>query len=378
MLQEQPLLLQDQQDIDAKVWPVTILEHNTDPADDYEKPRTPRIELWRRLRSFLLCCQHMRRKASARRLELRRRFMSNWNSQGCPFTYRKMKPAKPRFASCFSSCFPCSADYALAELHGWRKAAQWVVDSGCSVHCTPSVNDLTHVDYTGSDRPLKVADKRNVTVTHTGRIDVPVEAIAPDGTVTQDFLRLSRVLVVPSFRNRLFSCSAGRRQDSLRTVLDGDHGLTGYIELPSGNKLYFDGDPKRYEFHVAMQADGGSGDGLLNHRRLAHFSSERLRASGMQSGHDPLDCEACCLNLKRQGFSTKSRVQRGKAPLATKFGQRINSDTLAMPSSIEGYSYIMVFVDEASEASPPFTFFAMRWLAPSCKPCRATMLSTLT
>ena len=117
---------------------------------------------------------------------------------------------------------------------------------------TPSVADLTHVDCAGSDRPLKVADKRDVKVTHTGRIDVPVKAIAPDGRVVQDYLRLSRVLVVPSFRNRLFSCSAGRTRDSLRTVLDDKHGGTGHIELPSGNRLYFDGDASRYEFHVAM------------------------------------------------------------------------------------------------------------------------------
>ena len=54
-----------------------------------------RDTLARRLRSLLLCMQHMRRCATARALELRRRFKFEWNGCGTPFKWRRTcaKPA---------------------------------------------------------------------------------------------------------------------------------------------------------------------------------------------------------------------------------------------------------------------------------------------
>ena len=237
---------------------------------------------------------------------------------------------------------------AVGDDHAFEAVGKrWVTDSGCSVHCVPSVADLTTVLTQGSDRPLKVADKRRVQVAYTGTIAVAVKAVAPDGSPVDDVLRLSRVLVVPSFRNRLFSCSAARASDGMRTVLDGEGGQPGYIELPSRNRIYFDSD--KYEFNVANQVDNSSEvTGLLAHRRLAHFSSKRLNESGIRGDHDPLTCPACCLNMKRKSFPSRAKAQRQAPPRAIRFGQRVNSDTLAMPASSEGYLYIAVFVDEAS------------------------------
>ena len=330
-------------------------------ADDAPPDRHPNPLV--RLRSMLLCMQHMRRKASARVLELRRRFSDGWNClRGAPFkrpTWQQRKPTgehaedcKRRSAEWYDRASPVSNDPAVGVSGA---CGRWVADSGCTVHCVSSVADLTGVISRGSDRPLRVADKRFVNVTHTGYIDRPVMAVAADGTVVRDRIHLHRVLVVPSFRDRLYSCGTGHSRDGMRTVLDGKDGKQGYIELPSGNRLYFKDGPDKYVFDVVDASVRTSqsyavaeADGLLNHRRLAHFSGARLRDSGIAGGHNPLDCPACRINLKRKAMPSRSKVQRGEPPRAQRFGQRINSDVLTMPESIEGYRSIITFVDEAS------------------------------
>ena len=100
-------------------------------------------------------------------------------------------------------------------VHGSQDASSvhepdvWVADSGCTVHCVTSVDKLTTVDRQGSVRPPRVADNRHVPVTHTGKIAQPVRALSPSGDLVDDVFRLGRVLVVPSFSENLFSCSAG-------------------------------------------------------------------------------------------------------------------------------------------------------------------------
>ena len=89
--------------------------------------------------------------------------------------------------------------------------------------------------------------------------------------------------------------------------------------------------------HVDVSSDDG--EGLLNHKRLCHFSANRLHASGANGKHDVLDCPACCLNTKRAPISRKSATVQGKAKKYSKFGQKVNVDLLMMPDSIEGYKY---------------------------------------
>ena len=273
--------------------------------------------------------------------------------------YRPHKSTMRAFARLKSLCAAKKADnvYAVpdADVTQHDAADQWVADSGCSVHCVSSVDQLTGVTRSGAARPLRVADKRYVHVSHTGFIDMPTVAVTPDGQRVTDQFRLARVLVVPSFKTNLFSCSAARRTDKLRTVLDGPGSdAVGYIELPSHNRILLS---DKYEFTLRVPSDvvqavsSPIDSSTLPHRRLAHFSDSRLVASGIPSKHDPTDCPACMLNAKRGSFPSKSKVQRRLPPRAVRFGQIINSDLLSMPDSIENYRYLMVFVDEASSES---------------------------
>jgi hypothetical protein len=239
---------------------------------------------------------------------------------------------------------------------------RWIADSGCSVHCVSDSSMLTTINRKGSCKPLNVADQRSVHVECTGTIDVLVNSITPDGSSAVDRVTLHRVLAVPSFSCNLFSCSAGLKKDNIRVVLFNTDGSTGYLELPSKNRVYFH-PSSSFKFTLslvksddALNVDvNSSADPTLMHRRLAHFGKGRLHASGVRSDHDPNDCEACAINLKRAPIPSKSRVQRNDAPRCTRFGQRINSDLLAMPVSFDGYQYIITFVDEASsEASIRF------------------------
>ena len=108
----------------------------------------------------------MRRTAHARAEELRRRFELGWQKASDIFKRRKRKDRAADCAQPVSDAAVCDGPM------------RWVVDSGCSVHCTPCASDLTSVTRVGSDRPLRVADKRAVEVTHTGSIDIAVKAIS--------------------------------------------------------------------------------------------------------------------------------------------------------------------------------------------------------
>ena len=316
-----------------------------------------------RLRVMLERMRHLRRKIRSRVLEIERRLYMGWTSAFAPSRPWRRKPRErsgaprntrhgmPANASSVSSGE--STDDEAAPVNEEASSA-WTVDSGCTVHCVTSVNDLTSITKAGSDRPLRVADKRQVHVTHTGSIRAPVLATTPDGRSVRDTIHLHRVLVVPSFKNRLFSCSAARKLDGMRTVLDGERGQPGHLVLPSGNRLAFTSTSLDSRYQMALFAadndDGGSStaQSLLMHRRLAHFSDARLLASGVESHHDPTECAACSVNMKRRAFPSHSKAQRSEAPRATRFGQRINSDLLAMPPSVDGYLYLISFVDEAS------------------------------
>lgn len=314
------------------------------------------------LRRILSNMQDLRRKCSINRPLMYWRRL--WRRK------RKAKPTLPKVeisgGDSYEHDYACMInesgdyvleDYALETLE--TDYATWVVDSGCSVHCVPDASYLTSVTQTGSDRPLRVANGKKVHVEPTGVIDMDVRAVTPDGRSVTDRITLHRVLVVPSFKNLLFSCSAAHKHDALHTVLNGENDGQGYIELPSGNRILFepggqykfvmleaDPDPGQSVQVVNDDAEHGGAHGDLQHRRLAHFPTARLTASGVQADHT--DCEACMLNLRRTKMPSKSRAQRNLPPCAIQFGQLVHSDLLEMPDSIEGYSYICSFVDEYS------------------------------
>lgn len=359
---------------------------NRSSAKDGVKDERPPL---RRLRSLLLCLQHARRTLRCRMLELHRRFVNGWNARDSLFTSNEKRAPRPRWSpprwyhhtsssqkhdqvpTVPGASRPNDDWYDYEDFDEYRNDPRadvcrrvqqdgvWVADSGCSVHCVSDASLLTTVTHKGSDRKLNVADKRAVFVECTGTIEMDVVAVDHHGKEVIDHISLARVLVVPSFKSNLFSCSAGSKTDGLRTVLDGPD-EPGFIELASRNRIYFTGQHK-YEFLLrsagdsACVADDAGGSGMLNHRRLAHFSDARLKSSGVDTQHDPALCDACSLNLKRAAFSSHSRAQQSKPPRATRFGQLVNSDLLSMPESAQGYRYIMVFVDEfSSEAAIRF------------------------
>ena len=333
---------------------LTCVECSGEPIERHEIVLDARSPC-RRLRSFLRALQHVRRTKASRLLEIKRRFCLCWTNPFCRRSTRQKRPppppdrARPVNESTTTVSAPSSSTAKTPS--EWV----WVADSGATVHCVPTASMLTKVTRPGTDRPLKVADKRTVHVECTGTIDECVSTIDPMGKRAVDRLHLKRVLVVPSFKTPLFSCSAGHAHDGISTVLNPADGGIGFLQLPSLNRLLFT-DARRYEFRLnycddhACQAVAYStnGDASLAHRRLAHFSNNRLHPSGFASTHDPQSCDACMLNLRRSAYSSKSRAQRHLAPRAIRFGERINSDLLAMPESIGGYRYVIVFVDEAS------------------------------
>ena len=176
---------------------------------------------------------------------------------------------------------------------------RWVADSGCSVHCVPSAEYLTHITHDGSAKPLRVADSRDVHVQCTGVIDAEFNVVTPAGVQTTERVRLGRVLVVPSFKMPLFSCSAGRK-DGLRTVLHPAADGAGYIELPSKNRIYFHGDKCEFSLQRADDAERrmqSAGNGAVQndsaHAACMQSSSGAAAGLRMQNADDaaPASCQ---------------------------------------------------------------------------------------
>ena len=73
-------------------------------TDQSRDSRNPLVKL----RSLLLCMQHLRRTKAARLLEIRRRFLQGWNGRACPFIRRQTKARRSsaEFARQRQMCMP--------------------------------------------------------------------------------------------------------------------------------------------------------------------------------------------------------------------------------------------------------------------------------
>ena len=229
---------------------------------------------------------------------------------------------------------------------------KWVVDSGATVHITPHESDLSFVSHRPRKTFVRVANGEKAAVVAVGRASLKVNVLRPDGSHAHEVIDLDRVYVVPDIGNRLFSTKKGHKRDKLVTNLEDE-----CLKLKSGARVPFDKGTRQYSFtpvadhvHVAHAAEHDD-DGLINHKRLCHFGSGRVKGAGLHGDFDVRDCEGCMSNIKRAAVPKRSKVQRGVANPYTKFGQRVMTDLLKMPPSREGFEYLMTFVDSASSES---------------------------
>jgi len=226
----------------------------------------------------------------------------------------------------------------------------WVIDSGCSTHMTGSRELFSSLSpYEGS---VRAANGENLSAIGRGNVVFDCKSVS-DGDV---HVTLSDVLYVPRLKYNLVSVSCLiERGGSFEVKLGSARITLGNVALPvkmTNNTFVL----SMNKAENALLADGSTSVSLW-HRRLAHASSEAVKAALKQQNLDFKDdsdvvCKPCVLsNMKRPSYP-KTTTNSAKKPK-----ERCNVDLFGpMPvTSVDGYVYGMTIVDEFSRMSFMFT-----------------------
>ena len=103
----------------------------------------------------------------------------------------------------------------------------WVINSGCTKHIVPSIDELDEITDANSNTTMRVANGENMQVQAIGMVTVQVSAhrTAIVNGVRRTIkvhmpLKLTNVYVVDGITVRLFSCRWGYKRDGISTQLD--------------------------------------------------------------------------------------------------------------------------------------------------------------
>ena len=241
-----------------------------------------------------------------------------------------------------------------------------IIDTGATRHVS-GIKDYFPDELISDANPrgaVKIADGRALPIRAVGCLVVYVPSVNPKTNAPGIHkLVLSEALYVPGMNETLISPRAAFTLDGTRTYFNDDN----YMELKDGTIIPFAAGDKHYHLAIsndfqeeAMSAENGRRQTTrlttpdLIHSRLSHFSHERIRASAKHTTGVDLeglgpgnDCDSCVIGGARKAPSPAATTP--EEPRYTYFGQKICSDTCAMPkSSPFGFTGMVCFLDMAT------------------------------
>ena len=219
-------------------------------------------------------------------------------------------------------------DFERAFVADEKKLKNWIIDSGATSHFATNKEILHNVshDYTN----VKTANGEIATSTMTG--DVQIET-------GQTVVKMKEVKVVPGFDQNLFSVS--KACDNGQTVMftdeqclifeDDEQRILNDILKKAKIKLVAPRVGNTYMFEPNLDEANMTNSELL-HKRLGHPGIAKLRR--LISVEPDFNCDDC-----KRSKSTRSSHPLVRSPI--NLMQRISADTLQLPMSVDGFSYVL-------------------------------------
>ena len=221
-----------------------------------------------------------------------------------------------------------------------RSTADWIVDSGATVHCVSDINLMSSI-YT-DHKPVKVVVANKQTITSHAVGTAVIAATDTHGRTHQ--IVLHNVIYHPSFHVNLISVSRLWHDNRIKTRFGGSN----YLYCVHAHAKFKLDHQSLYQLSAQAAACAVTANDLdLLHARFGHCSYRRLskipsRAHNFPANvkHDPArtthDCDSCNAGATRKrAFARRSSVEY------TYFGERLSSDLCGpFPKSIDGHRYL--------------------------------------
>lgn len=230
------------------------------------------------------------------------------------------------------------------------KAEQWLIDSGASVHMTPTPQYLWNYTHFDKKPQVIVGDGRGLQIAGVGAVKLKL----PNGVL----LTLNEVFFVPGLQVNLFSVRAANSQGvgvnfngHGCSIFDRDGDLI--TSVPANEKLYtLDCEIIKPEYHATSSLVP---DLEKWHRRLAHVNEATLKKMAKEKLVLNLNLRGKRENLPFCESCVNGKIHRKPHPpidkiTTTRVLEKIHSDVCG-PLPVESFGralYFVTFIDDYS------------------------------